>query len=179
MNSELEHDWLAARAVLLILRAACDQPAQLDSLVLRSGRSVMSIDEAVHVLLTARKPLESTARVRSGILNVGFRPLTRKFRPLYEFQLFVANEKKQQTAELPWLPWSRVCDPTACTILLRGSDEELLISLAAGMALSRNYLITLPYTVTGDYPNMEQQQQGIEWVVRISGGIPIKLFGFF
>lgn len=157
-------DHLAAQAVLLVLRATLPEMDELEGVFVLPERREFSLEQAAEVLAKMPKPLECAARAEDGKLAVTCKSLSPELRWVYEAQQRQLNTGRETVGGVRM---QEIDDAKAPRILLLGPSESLLLSLEAVKSWRRDYLITPPHGISGDFPKSEERQRGASWVLRV------------
>lgn len=150
----------AARSVLLVLRAALSDSEGPGSFRVRFGERTVSAEAAAGELVAASKPIRCGARRDGGVLEVVCESATSGERPAWD---------EQGVSELE-TGLAGSAGHGASTILLVGSGESLRLPPAAVEAWHRDYVIAVPYTLSGRPPLDEQRRDGVSWVLEAGPG---------
>lgn len=141
----------AARAALLFLRAAASIGGH--AMVRAGAEEPTSSEEAAEHLSETSKPIRCTAAVADGVLVVAHQPLAQ-------------SDATDRTAVHGWLrgALSATTEDGASKVLLRGHQEEWVVSRNTLLLLEPDYDLEVPCSSSDDHPSPEQSRHGIGWV---------------
>ncbi|HLL45550.1 MAG TPA: hypothetical protein VK399_02530 [Longimicrobiaceae bacterium] len=150
----------AARSVLLVLRAALSNADGPGSFKVRFGQRTVPADVVAGELAAASKPIRCGARLDGGVLEVVCESAPGQERPAWDER--GVSELKTGLA--------RSAEHGASHILLVGRGESLRLLPAAVEAWHQDYIISVPYSLSGRSPLDEQRREGVTWVLEAGPG---------
>lgn len=150
----------AARATILLLRAALPGGDTVRQLQIHPDGEIESSEQAARRLAVMAKPLHCQGHVVGPLLEI------------------VCDEAspEDESAELMRrsspirMALSRAESTDAPGILLIGAGESVLLSRSALEEWTRDYAIDVRYGMSGDDPTPGQRVQGIRWVIEFGPG---------
>jgi hypothetical protein len=161
-------DYNAARIVLITMRVALREHTVVASnqVEIQPSTQILSDAAAAEVLAKAPKPLRCNGSQKEGHLLVGYTRLTPDDIGLYNYRM-AAMEQSGGILGVAGLDELRdLSDPH---ILLQGGEERLLLTIEELEIFQRGYLVTPPYSLAAGPPDEQLREQGVDWVVHVSG----------